>query len=390
MVTTQDGYTPVDRLRNPFPGGLLPLVGNSQRLLTLVGQSVSFVEPSDMTPVYHNWQFNIQRELKARTMFEIAYVGGRGIHLAAPPTDFTAAVNETLNQFHPQYLSMGAELSRAMENPFYGYLTGALGGRTVAQSQLLRPYPHFQGVTRNAPAFCNNVYHSVQMKLEKRMSHGVTALVAYTIAKNIDDLTNPQSNYNRRTERALSSWDVPQRLTVSAAWELPFGQKRRFGANMSRALDLVVGGWTIATFNTFQGGFPVGFGLSRAAAGSGSGRPNANGDPSAGVSGPIVKRLNRYFNTGAFAQPADHTFGNLAPRIGAVRSPGMNNVNITLSKDFGITERMKVDFRASSFNFLNHPVFSGPNTTFGDANFGRVFNQANQSRQTELALKIVF
>jgi len=390
MVTTQDGYTPVDRLRNPFPGGLLPLVGNSQKMLTLVGQSVSFVEPSDMVPVYHNWQFNIQRELKARTMFEIAYVGGRGIHLAAPPTDFTGAVNESLNQFDPKYLSMGAELNRAVDNPFYGYLTGSLGGRTIAQSQLLRPYPHFQGVTRNAPAFGNSVYHSVQMKLEKRMSHGVTALVAYTIAKNIHDLTNPQSNYNRKAERALSDWDVPQRLTISAAWDLPFGQKRHFGANMSRALDLVVGGWTIATFNTFQAGFPVGFGLSRAAAGSGSGRPNANGDPSAGISGPIVQRLYRYFNTSAFAQPPDYTFGNLAPRIGAVRSPGMNNVNVTLSKDFRITERMKVDFRASSFNFLNHPVFSGPNTTFGDANFGKIFNQANQSRQSELALKIIF
>jgi hypothetical protein len=390
MVTTQDGYTPVDRLQNPFPGGLLPLVGNSQRMLTLVGQSVSFVEPSDLTPVYHNWQFNIQRELMSRTMFEIAYVGGRGIHLAAPPTDFTGAVNEELNQLNPQYLSMGGELSKAVANPFYGYLTGSLGGKTIAQSQLLRPYPQFQGVTRNAPAFGNNIYHSVQMKLEKRMSHGVTALVAYTIAKNISDLTNPQSNYNRRAERALSDWDVPQRLTITAAWDLPFGQKRHFGTNMSRALDLVVGGWTLSTFDTFQGGFPVGFGLSRSVAGSGSGRPNANGDPSAGISGPIVKRLDRYFNTSAFAQPPDYTFGNLAPRIGKVRSPGMNNINVTLAKDFRITEKSKVEFRASSFNFLNHPVFSGPNTTFGDASFGKIFNQANQSRQMELAARIVF
>ncbi|MCC6859437.1 MAG: carboxypeptidase regulatory-like domain-containing protein [Bryobacterales bacterium] len=390
MVTTQDGYTPVDTLRNPFPGGLLPLVGNSQRMLTLVGQSVSFVEPSDMVPVYHNWQFNFQRELAGRTMFEVAYVGGRGIHLAAPPTDFTGAVNEQLNQFDPKYLSMGADLNKAVTNPFFGYLTGSLGGRTISQSQLLRPYPQFQGVTRNAPAFGNNVYHSVQMKLEKRMSRGVTALVAYTIAKNISDLTNAQNNYDRQAERALSDWDVPQRLTLTAAWDLPFGQKRHFGANMSRALDLIVGGWTLSTFNTFQGGFPVGFGLSRSAAGTGSGRPNANGDPSAGISGPIVKRLNRYFNTDAFAQPADYTWGNLSPRIGTVRSPGMNNMNVTLSKDFRITERASAEFRASSFNFLNHPVFSGPNTTFGNADFGRVSNQVNQGRQTELALRIIF
>jgi hypothetical protein len=73
-----------------------------------------------------------------------------------------------------------------------------------------------------------------------------------------------------------------------------------------------------------------------------------------------------------------------------VRSPGMNNVNVTLSKGFRVTERLKLDFRASSFNFLNHPVFSGPNTSFGDASFGKVFNQVNLSRQMEFSLKLMF
>jgi hypothetical protein len=113
-------------------------------------------------------------------------------------------------------------------------------------------------------------------------------------------------------------------------------------------------------------------------------------DPTEGISGPIVQRLARYFNTGAFSQPADFTWGNLSPRIGTVRSPGMNNLNLTLSKVFSVTEKVKVDFRASSFNLLNHPVFSGPNTTFGDASFGRIFNQANLSRQMEFALKVIF
>ena len=390
MVTTQDGYTPVDRLSNPFPTGLLPLTGNSLGMSTLLGQSVSFVDPGDMTPVYHNWQFNIQRELVGRTMFEIAYVGGRGIHLAAPVTDFTGAVNESINGFDPKYLSMGADLNKAVDNPFYGYLTGSLGGKTISQSQLLRPFPQFQGVTRNQPAYGNSVYHSVQMKLEKRMSHGLTALIAYTIAKNIDDLTNPQSTYNRRAERALSSMDVPQRLTITAAWDVPFGRKRHFLSKASRPLDMVAGGWTISTYNTLQAGFPVGFGLARGVAGSGSGRPNSKGDPSDGVSGPIVSRLGRYFNTDMFYQPPDYTYGNLAPRVGQVRTPGMNNVNVTLSKSFTITEKVRMDLRASSFNFLNHPVFGGPNTTFGDASFGKVSNQVNLSRQTELNLKLLF
>ena len=76
-----------------------------------------------------------------------------------------------------------------------------------------------------APAFGNSHYHSAQIQLEKRTSNGLTALVSYTIAKNISDLTNAGNAYNRQAERGLAQFDVPQRLTVTAAWELPFGQK---------------------------------------------------------------------------------------------------------------------------------------------------------------------
>jgi hypothetical protein len=130
--------------------------------------------------------------------------------------------------------------------------------------------------------------------------------------------------------------------------------------------------------------------MSRCAAGSGSCRPNIIGDPAEGVTGSINSRLERYFNTSAFAQTPDFTYGNAAPRISSVRIPGMNSVNLTLGKDFRITEGAKVEFRASSFNLLNHTVFSGPNTTFGDASFGRISNQANLPRQMEFSLKVVF
>jgi len=389
-VSTQDGITPFRRFREPFPEGHLPIVGNSQRLMTLVGQSISFVEPADRVATFHNWQFNIQREVAPMTLVEVAYVGSRGIRISALGSDFTGAINENVNQFHPQHLAMGAELLRAVPNPFFGILSGPLGGRTVAQAQLLRPYPHFAAVTRLGPAFLNTVYHSAQMRLEKRLSHGVTALISYTVSKNIGDVSNAQNAYDRRAERALTDLDSSQRLTITAAWEIPVGRNRRYLAGISRAADLVIGGWTISTFNTFQKGFPLAFSLARAAAGSGANRPNAAGDPTEGISGPIVKRLDRYFNTNAFSQPPDFTWGNLSPRIGTVRSPGMNNLNVTLSKTFAITERWKLDFRASSFNLLNHPVFSAPNTVFGDASFGRIFSQANLPRQTELAVKIFF
>jgi hypothetical protein len=117
------------------------------------------------------------------------------------------------------------------------------------------------------------------LQLEKRMSNGVTALVAYTIAKNISDLNTADNAYNRQAERALAKFDVPQRLTISAAWDLPFGKGRRFGGQAPRALDLLAGGWLLSTFQIYQGGFPVTFGLAKATAGANSGRPNAIGNP---------------------------------------------------------------------------------------------------------------
>lgn len=386
VSSTDGGITIANRLSNPLPAGLLPPVGNTQGTATLLGQAVSFIEPADKYPQFHTWNFNIQRELASQSLIEIGYVGSRGIRLV------NTIANEQLNQLPVEYFSQGPALTQTVTNPFFGALSGSLGGGAVQRQQLLRPYPHYTGVTRQSPAFGNSVYHSLQVRYEKRMAHGVTALVSYTIAKNMTDLSNPQNVYNRRAERAAGDFDVPQRLTFAAAWELPAGRGKHFGHDMSRAANLLAGGWTLSSFSTWQAGFALGFGVQGGTFPTGVGpiRPNVVGDPTQGAEGPHSKRLDRYFNTAAFARPADFTLGNLAARLHTVRSPGMNNVNLTLAKNFAITERFRLEFRASMFNLLNHPVFSGPNTTVGNASFGRISAQANISRQTEFALRLTF
>jgi hypothetical protein len=390
MVTTTDGYTPLNLLRNPFPNGQLLPIGNSQGLATLIGQNISFIEPADRTPLFHNWHVDVQREI-AKTIVTASYVGSRAYHLSAQPTDFTSAVNLNVNQLNPQYLSMGSALLQAVPNPFFGIITsGSLSGATIPQSQLLKPFPQFTGVSRIGPAYGNSHYESAQFQIEKRTGFGITALVTYTIAKNLADTTNPDNAYNRQAERSYAGFDVPQRLSITTAWDVPFGKGKYFGRNMPRALDLIAGGWTISYFSIFQGGFPLSFGLATATAGANSGRPNAVGNPASGVSGPIVQRLTKYFNTAAFAQPASFTYGSVSPYVGTARSPGMNEVDATLSKDFHIVERLKLQLRLSMFNVANHPVFSGPGTTLGNANFGTISSQANINRQLEFASKIVF
>ncbi|MFN7920079.1 MAG: hypothetical protein U0Q16_08285 [Bryobacteraceae bacterium] len=392
VVASQDGFTPKDRLNNPFPNGLAARTGNSLGLATLVGQGISFVDPSDVTPLLHTWNFNIQREVFSKSLLQVGYVGSRGIHITSDPQ---VGISENINQVPAQYLSLGRTLLDSVPNPFVGQISvGQLAGGTVQRQQLLRPYPQFLDITRNVPTFGNTIYHSLQTKFEQRMWHGLTTIVSHTFSKNIGDIGPYQNYYNRRVERAVTTFDVPHRLTVTTSWDVPVGRGRKYLGQSSKAMDLILGQWNMATFSTFQSGFPVSFGVATNTlflAGAGGQRPNVIGNPQAGISGSIGDRLAAYFNTSAFAQPPDFNFGNAGPRVPYVRVPGMNNVNLTLTKQFAITERLKVNLRASSFNLLNHPVFAGPGTTFGAVGtFGRISGQANLSRQSELVLRLIF
>lgn len=392
VVTSQDGFTPTDRLSNPLPLGRASTTGNSLGLATLAGQNISFVNPGDVTPMLHTWNFNIQREVFSKSLLQVGYVGSRGIHITSDPQ---TGISENINQVPPQFLSLGRSLLDSVPNPFAGTIrVGQLAGATVQRQQLLRPYPQFLNITRNLPTFGNTVYHSFQSKFEQRLWHGLTTIVSYTYSKNIGDIGPYQNFYNRQVERAVTSFDVPHRLTVTTSWDLPVGKGRKYFGTIPKAVDLLMGQWNMSTFSTFQAGFPLSFGVNQNTlflTGAGGQRPNVPGDPQSGISGSITDRLGAYFNTAAFAQPADFTFGNVGPRVPWLRNPGMNNLNLTLTKQFIITDRLKANLRASSFNLLNHPVFGSPNTTFGAlGQFGRISAQANISRQTELVLRLIF
>ncbi len=391
-VTSQDGVTPLNTLQDPFPNGHLPITGSSEGLLTRVGQSVTFLEPQDRTPMFHTWTFNIQRSFSGQGLIEVAYVGSRGIDLATDQAQ--TGFRENINQLPPQYLTMGAALNESVDNPFFGLIeSGALAGLKVQRKQLLRPFPQFLDILRDSPAYGNSAYHALQAKYQKRMASGLTALVSYTWSKNMGDIFSPQNNYDRQAERSISSFDATHRLTTTFAYEMPFGRGRKYLNGLNGVTDAFVGGWQISMFNTFQSGFPLGFSTSPSTifgVGEGAQRPNAAGDPQKGISGGIGDRLDRYFNEDAFAQPANFTFGNLSPRISSLRTPGMNNFNLTLAKKVKIGDTAQVEFRVASYNLLNHPVFSGPNTTLGNVGFGTINNTANLPRQTEFMLRITY
>jgi hypothetical protein len=117
--------------------------------------------------------------------------------------------------------------------------------------------------------------------------------------------------------------------------------------------------------------------------------PNNNGQ-SGRLTGRVQDRLDRYFDTSAFSQPAPFTFGNHSVYSPDIRSDGTANWDLSVFKEFGITEKLKTQFRAEFFNAFNTPQFGNPNLSVTSSSFGRVTSQANDSRQVQFGLKFLW
>jgi hypothetical protein len=386
-ISTLDGITPQNYLRNPFPGGFRPVPGARDGLLTAVGGNVE--GPLRETPVPYTlqWNLTIQRELPGRILLETAYVGNRGRQLSRGGEG-----GFTLNQIHPSNLSLGSQLNQLVANPFFGQgLPGVLANPTISRAQLLRPYPQFLSVHPLFSAGSNSDYHALQVSFSKRYSKGIVFEGNYVWAKSIDDGTSALDSYNLRLGRSPTGTDIRHRLVFSGVYELPFGKGRQFGSSMSRWADLLVGGWQVNGILTMQSGGLLGIGASNT---SGlfneAARANNNGR-SAKLDIDAHDRLDRWFDTSVFSQPAPFTLGNVGTLVPDLRAHHVNNLDFSLFKQFQITERARLQFRAESFNFANRVQFAGPNTsvTAGTA-FGRVTSQANAPRQIQFGLKLLF
>jgi hypothetical protein len=199
-----------------------------------------------------------------------------------------------------------------------------------------------------------------------------------------------QDNYNRSADRSLVGFDQSRRLVLSANWELPFGPGKPFLSHSQRLVSLLVGGWQVNSITAIQSGFPLGLTTSVNQTNSfgGGSRPNNSGK-SAALDGPVETRLNRYFDTSAFSQPAAFTFGNTSRTLPDVRSPGVVNFDFSITKNTKLGERFSTQLRGEFFNGFNHPNFGTPGTVFGTSTFG-VISSASDPRIIQLGLKVLF
>lgn len=399
QLSILDAVTPLPwGLGNPYPSGPPPIPTIDQAQQYVLGQYVLFIDRSDRTPYMQLWNFSLQRELVSGLLLDAAYAGSKGTHLQGP-------ISYPLNQLPYSALSLGNALFDRVANPFAGNIAGPLGDPTITRQQLLRPYPQYTGVFVNLPQMGSSTYHSLQMRVEKRFSSGLTLLGSYTFSKAIlgsagghygASSVTVQNVYNAAAEKSLDPNDMTHSAAINYTYELPIGYGKPFLTGAHGVLGKVVSGWSISGITIIHSGRP--FAISNTPSTSfslgGTQRPNrvagVSPDPTAAQ---VANRI--FINGAAFSAPARFTYGNVSATEPHTRNPGFHNWDLTLAKETRITERVRLTFRADAFNVFNNVNFgggvydAGTNSSFGSGTFGLALS-ARDARILQFGLKINF
>jgi hypothetical protein len=426
---------------NPYPNGINSPIGNSLGTLTNPGGVTGFRDPNYGRPYTDTASLSLQQEVK-RYLIE---VGGtlnftHGLSVSDP-------LNNNSNGFQSNQAVQAAWVAdntptftngrpddtlpgnQTVPNPFYHapYITnGTQNNATVAVSQLLRPNPMSGNIIDDA-AKGKLYYYALNTKVERRFVDGFSVLQSFTWSKAISEnnFIGPQG-YAEVVERRLSSTDAKFHYTVTPLYVLPFGRGQRFGNQVNRAMEQLIGGWELTGVYNFQSGNPVILPTNTAFF--------QGGDPIQNTSGG---HTGKWLNVNAFAPyptrstPAstvqsypswtgiqnmpgaswvptgndatkNGVYQDFAARVtynqttfGNIRQPWLTDFTLGVRKNFKITESMRAELRIDAFNALNHPRFGNIGTDPNSAYFGQlsgssVLSAVNNPRQIQLSGKFFF
>ncbi len=356
------------RLADGYPQGLL----DPNKLSPFVYRRAQ--DAQQRTPYVQQFNLGIQRELASNLLLDVAYVGNKGTKL-------------------PGLRNINA--STVITNP------------NGTQSAGPRPYPGFGDIQFMENRIASS-YNSLQLRLEKRFSSGLSALASYTWGKTLSDGADhlstsavgpgidigvysvPQDPRNLRAERGPTEFDITHRLAISYIYELPWGHGRRWGQSWGRPVNFILGNWQVSGIHVVQSGLPLtailggntvlNLGSDRVA------RPNLVGSPKLP---PSQRTVERWFNTDAFTtlSPAPQAFGNAG--VGIMRGPGFADFDFSIAKNVNVDESHYVQFRTEMFNAFNHPNFGPPNIRREATTFGQILTASN-GRIIQFALKCIF
>jgi hypothetical protein len=346
LTVINPALNPVATIQNPVPAELYP----ANPIFNVVSVPI---DRKRRNGYMQNFNLQLSKELTRSDVLEVGWVGTKGTH-----------VDTSLQNFNQ-----------------------AIPGTGDIQSR--RPYPAYARIRMIAPDG-NTVYHSLQSRFEHRLSSGLSATVAYTWSKTIDDAGETinaggcvcQNPRNRgKAERAASVYDQRHRLVLAYVWDLPFAK------DWKGPQGFVLHGWSFGGIVTMASGRPFNIVQSGDTWNADALWPRPNAVQ--GVSPRLDTRTaDRWFDTAAFTRSTTYGTSPRNPVVG----PGLHTFDLSFSKAFKVPvqENHAVLFRAEMFNIFNTPQLNNPGGSLGTGTFGRVTSTAADNRQIQFALKYTF
>ena len=314
-------------------------------------------------PASYQWSIGVQRQLGARSVLGIAYVGNT-------------------NRFQND--------EREINLPTESYLGALIGGANYNTAPGL-PYSGFHSIDLSTNE-ANSHYNGLQVDLSSQVGHDLTLRAFYTLSHTIDpttggngggDLANVSNPYaGWLYDVGPGGYDRLHNFSVNFVYDIPI---LRHSEN--RFAKTLIGGWELSGIVTMTSGLPVNPQLTGGQAGQGL--PNATNRPDQVASVSYPKTVSEWFNTAAFAAPAVGAWGDAGHN--SLRGPGRHNWNISLFKSFVLSESRgsRFELRVETFNTWNHTEFNQVSNGLGSSNFGQV-TSAFDPRIFQLGGKIYF
>ena len=408
-------------LSNPFPNGVVPTLNSLPTGLgNNLGTTLSTVLRSQRTPTTYNFNLGLEYELPHQVVVSASYVGSRGLFLPFSNVDLNELDLATIAKYGASLCVDTSDPNCAMVPNTWAAIQPATnsnyGEAEVPLWVSLQKYPQFgngsygsgNGVIVNGYPAGDSIYHSLQMKVQKRLTSHFTTLGSLTWAKLITNDGNPPLGFvgshagaaqdwkNLEYEHSISPQDVKYQFTWQMSYDLPIGNGR--AVNLQGISDKLLGGWTTNAIVYVSSGIPI----ASPTAGTWAGvsyfnqRPDLTCNPIHGASHTAAQ----WFSPDCFSLPASPFVPGTAPAyLDSVRTMGARDLDVSIYKSFSITERMKFRVEIAAYNMFNKAQLGMPNVpdifsvqTQQDVrdSFGQITNTVNTPRQFQFGFRFTF
>ena len=327
--------------------------------------------------ISQQWNLAVEHQFAHSTTLQVGYVGQHATHLMV-------ALPYLQKQLHAD--------GSITPSPY-------LSGNTTLQSELSQ--------ISGTASIGNMRYDALQATLQKRFSGGLQGQVAYTYSKCMTDSIGYfgaggqaapasaywQNLYDRRAEWGPCYYDVTHVLSSYMLYEVPFGRNKRWGRNLNPLANAVVGDWELGGIVQFHGGSPLTIDAADASGTSSRGsRANCIAPPRVfggkPASDPFTGQFSgfQWFDPASYAPVVPGTFGTCG--VGTVRGPGLHTANLSVQKEFPLSEFKRLEFRGEFFNVTNTLILNSPTVLLSP--YLGLINSSQGERNIQFALKFYY